>query len=162
MNRESLLLHVLALRSSTHCELLALELALGLQLTQVLTDSLCVLQLLRGWGSMPETRRLCCPDWVEVYRVLAAAKVCILPVTLEKVRAHDDFGVQRMHRRGCWLRSHWTGWQGRQGAGWRALSLPPGAVAMSSPRRRSSSAVRSAKATCSASTNRAASAAGRA
>eukprot|EP00667_Euglena_gracilis_P024839 EG_transcript_28793 len=44
---------------------------------------------------MPETRRLRCPDRVEVRRALAAAAACILPVTLEKVRAHDDRGVQR-------------------------------------------------------------------
>ena len=91
---ESLLLHVPAPRSSTHCELLALELALGLQPTHVLTDSLCSLQLLRGWGSLSESRRICCLDRVEVRRVLAAARACIFPVTLEKVQAHDERGVQ--------------------------------------------------------------------
>ena len=92
---ESLLLHVPKPRSSTHCELLALELALGLQPSHVLTDSLCSLQLLQGWTSFSENRRLCCPDRVEVRRVLESAAACVFRVTFEKVRAHDDFGVQR-------------------------------------------------------------------
>ena len=67
-----------------------------LQPTQILTDSLCSLQLVRGWGTMSESRRLLCHDRAEVRGLLdaaaLAARIC-LPVR-EKVRAHDELGVQ--------------------------------------------------------------------
>jgi hypothetical protein len=92
---ESLLLHLPAARSSTHCELVALELALSLHPAQVLTDSLCALHLLRGWAQMPEARRLRCPDRAEVRRVLVASLTCVGRPSLEKVKAHDTQGVEQ-------------------------------------------------------------------
>ena len=91
---ESLLRSVPAARSSTHCELVALALAMELSPPHVLTDSLCALHLLRGWGTMSVGRQLHCMDRVEVRQVLAAVAACIGRPTLEKVRAHDDVGVR--------------------------------------------------------------------
>ena len=48
---EVLAARVLQPRSSTHCELVALTLALFAEPPHVLTDSLVALQMLRGWGT---------------------------------------------------------------------------------------------------------------
>ena len=92
---ETFMLPMPAARSSTHCELVALTLSMQLLPELVLTDSLCALQLIRGWAGFAEARRLSCLDRVEVREFLAAAGACCCPPTLEKVRAHDEEGVQR-------------------------------------------------------------------
>jgi hypothetical protein len=48
-------------RSSTHCELVAL---------QVLTDSLCSLQLIRGWSSRSTAEVLDCEKRAEMRKVI--------------------------------------------------------------------------------------------
>ena len=91
---ETFMLHVPAARSSTQCELVALTLAMQLLPMQVLSDSLCALQLVRRWPEYSDARRLACPDRVEVRELLAATRACLCPPILEKVRAHDERGVQ--------------------------------------------------------------------
>lgn len=81
---------VLAARSSTHCELVALALSMEQRPTQVLTDSLCALMLLRGWPTWSTARQLRCLDRVEVRQVLVAAANCPSPPLLEKVQAHNE------------------------------------------------------------------------
>ena len=77
-------------RSSTHCELTALGLAMQLSPPQILTDSLASLYMLRGWQSWSVERRLRCPDRREVRWVLSLATLCELAPVLEKVKAHDE------------------------------------------------------------------------
>ena len=84
-------------RSSTHCELAALGLALQLHPVQVLTDSLVSLHMLRGWGSWSVERRLRCPDRREVRWVLSLAALCQPAPVLEKVKAHDEALLRLQH-----------------------------------------------------------------
>jgi hypothetical protein len=94
---EVLLATVSQPRSSTHCELVALCLALSLQPSQILTDSLGSLHLISAWGHWPATRTLRCPDRVEVRQFLyMAAASPTLPV-LEKVTAHDAAALRLRH-----------------------------------------------------------------
>ena len=81
--------HIPSPRSSTHCELEALALAMGMETTQVLTDSLTSLALLEGWPSYSAARILRCADRVEVRRVLQLASGLERAPVLEKVKAHD-------------------------------------------------------------------------
>ena len=83
-------------RSSTHCELAALCLALDLNPSHILTDSLCSLQLISGWGRWSSARMLRCPDRVEVRRFLSRTPSSP-PLSLEKVTAHDDAAVRLGH-----------------------------------------------------------------
>ena len=57
-------------RSSTHCEMVALCLAIQARPTQVLTDSLCSLQLLQRWHAWPLSRQLLCEHRAEVRQAL--------------------------------------------------------------------------------------------
>jgi hypothetical protein len=83
-------------RSSTHCELIALGLALEMDSPQVLTDSLVSLHLLRGWGTWSVERMLHCADRREVRWLLSLAATRTPPV-LEKVAAHDAAALARGH-----------------------------------------------------------------
>ena len=76
-------------RSSTHCELVALCLALRMSPSHILTDSLTSLQLARSWGSRPATHALGCADRVEVRQLLHLACSLTHAPKLEKVKAHD-------------------------------------------------------------------------
>ena len=61
---------VLGPRSSTHCELIALALALEQAPTQVLSDSLAALTMFRNRGCWPQRRLLASGDRVQVRYVL--------------------------------------------------------------------------------------------
>jgi hypothetical protein len=76
-------------RSSTHCELAALCLAVDLSPPLIITDSLCSLQLALHWGTWPTTRTLACADRAVVRQLVATALACPQPPALEKVKAHD-------------------------------------------------------------------------
>ena len=91
---ETFLLPVPSARSSTQCELVALTIAMQLLPELVLTDSLCALHLIRSWHQYSDTRRLACLDRTEVRHFLRASRSCLCPPVLEKVRAHDERGVQ--------------------------------------------------------------------
>ena len=84
---------VSAPRSSTHCELIALILALQQRSSVVLTDSLTSLQLIRNWATWPPARVLRCPDRAEVRQLLHIAQQRPAPPTLEKVKAHNTSAV---------------------------------------------------------------------
>ena len=84
-------------RSSTQCELAALCLALTWNPVQILTDSLCSLQLLLHWGEYAPRRVLACPDRVSVRQVISLASECPAPPLLEKVQAHDEAGIALGH-----------------------------------------------------------------
>ena len=88
---------VMAPRSSTQCELVALCLAMQLVPAQVLTDSLSSLQLVRRWGKRPAAHVLRCSDRVEVRQLLHTASALEQPPVLEKVKAHDDKAVALRH-----------------------------------------------------------------
>jgi hypothetical protein len=62
----TLLAHLHNAHSSTHCELVALCLALSFSPSQILTDSLVSLQLIRSWASRPTAKTLSCPDRAEI------------------------------------------------------------------------------------------------
>ena len=86
-------------RSSTHCELVALCLALTLSPSpsQVLTDSLVSLQLLQHWGHWPAARTLSCPDRIEVRQLIDMALELPQAPALEKVKAHDTPAITAGH-----------------------------------------------------------------
>lgn len=84
-------------RSSTECELVALCLALQLRPRQVLTDSLCALQLLRSWHSYGTRRVLRCDLRPLVRQVLGEAQLCAAPPVLEKVLAHNEAWIRLGH-----------------------------------------------------------------
>ena len=84
-------------RSSTQCELAALCLALQWGPTQVLTDSLTSLQLVRRWGSRPTAHILRCADRVEVRQLVHLAGSMEHPPLLEKVKAHDQRALALGH-----------------------------------------------------------------
>ena len=84
-------------RSSTQCELAALCLAMSLHPPQILTDSLCSLQLLLRWAQFSPKRVLSCVDRVAVRQVIALASQCPTPPLLEKVLAHDAAGIAAGH-----------------------------------------------------------------
>ena len=86
-------------RSSTHCELVALCLALTFSSppAAVLTDSLASLQCIHSWGSWPTARHLQCADRVEVRQFLAMALELEQPPVLEKVKAHDAAALASGH-----------------------------------------------------------------
>jgi hypothetical protein len=87
---EYLQLHIPRARSSTHCELLALGLALWLRPPVVYSDSLTSLQLIRGWGTWSTARTLGCADRVEVRQFITdAITAASAPPALVKVKAHD-------------------------------------------------------------------------
>jgi hypothetical protein len=97
-DREATLqLHVPKPRSSTHCELMALALALELDTPQVLTDSLTSLRLLSSWPLYSTARILRCVDRVEVRRLLHLAAAVAQAPLLEKVKAHDERALQLRH-----------------------------------------------------------------
>ena len=80
-------------RSSTHCELVALALAMTLHPTQVLTDSLAALLMLQSWGKWSPRRILQTPDRGLVRYILHLAGQLTSPPLLEKVKAHDEAAV---------------------------------------------------------------------
>jgi hypothetical protein len=84
-------------RSSTHCELAALCLAIDLMPPLILTDSLSSLQLALRWGTWPTARTLGCADRAVVRQLVASALACPLPPTLEKVKAHDAAAIAIGH-----------------------------------------------------------------
>jgi hypothetical protein len=84
-------------RSSTHCELVALGLALQLEAPTVLTDSLTALHLVAGWGRWPVDRMLRCPDRRELRWLLSLAAGCPAVPVLEKVKAHDTEALRIGH-----------------------------------------------------------------
>ena len=65
--------------------------------SQVLTDSLCSLQLLRGWHQYPLSRVLRCDLRGLVRQVLALACQCPQPPLLEKVQAHNEAWIRLGH-----------------------------------------------------------------
>jgi hypothetical protein len=93
----TLLAHIPDARSSTHCELVALSLALSLSPSQVLTDSLVSLQLIRRWGSRSVAQVLSCADRTEVRRFIHLARQLPQPPLLEKVKAHDTKAIDAGH-----------------------------------------------------------------
>ena len=84
-------------RSSTHCELVALCLALQLSPPQILTDSLTALQLITRWATLPPSRILRCPDRIDIRRFLHLASQQPSPPLLEKVKAHDTAAIALGH-----------------------------------------------------------------
>ena len=84
-------------RSSTHCELVALGLAMQIEAAQVLTDSLTSLRLLRSWAFYSVARVLRCADRVDIRRVLQLAAGCAVPPILEKVKAHNERAIKQGH-----------------------------------------------------------------
>ena len=82
-------------RSSTHCELVALNLALSLAAPQIITDSLTSLRLIAGWSTYSTARILRCADRVEVRWFLQQAGASAS--VLEKVKAHDERGIELGH-----------------------------------------------------------------
>lgn len=86
-------------RSSTHCELAALVLALQMEPRQILSDSLAALTMVARWGTWSMRRLLACRDRVEVRQFLDnAAKLAVAPA-LGKVKAHDIHAVELGHPR---------------------------------------------------------------
>ena len=81
-------------RSSTHCELVALCLAMAFDPPQVLSDSLTSLSMVKGWGAWSASRILKCADRAEVRRLLHMAKECSQAPLLEKVKAHDEKALE--------------------------------------------------------------------
>ena len=77
-------------RSSTHCELAALCLALSLVPTppQVITDSLTSLRLASSWGRWPVARTLRCADRMEIRQLVHMALQLPQPPLLERFKAH--------------------------------------------------------------------------
>ena len=84
-------------RSSTECELVALALALPRCPSQILTDSLCSLQLLGGWGRYAVSRILQCDLRGLVRQVLALARQCPEPPVFEQVQAHNEAWIRLGH-----------------------------------------------------------------
>ena len=117
-------------RSSTQCELTALVLAVSLQPTHILTDSLTSLHLVRGWGAFPTARALGCADRVEVRQFLHAASAAGISPTLEKVKAHDERAIELGHPKaaGNDRADQLAGQASATGAPWR-----PDAVAFGDP-----------------------------
>jgi hypothetical protein len=77
-------------RSSTHCEMEAILLIETCDTSHALSDSLCALQYIKGWGFWTHARMLACPDRAEVRRFLHQWEGALLPPVLEKVLAHDE------------------------------------------------------------------------
>ena len=94
---KALQLHVPEPQSMTHCELLALALALGLETPQVVTDSLTSLRLLSRWPLYSTARILRCADRVEVRHVLHLAAAADQAPLFEKVKAHDECALWLRH-----------------------------------------------------------------
>ena len=96
---ESRLVTITSSCSSTHCELVALCLALSLASTppQVLTDSLTSLRLARSWGQYTVARTLRCADRVELRQLIYMAMQVPEPPVLEKVKAHDEGEIAAGH-----------------------------------------------------------------
>ena len=90
---------VLMPRSSTHCELVALLLALDMQPPQILTDSLAAMLLLQNWGSWPPQRTLQSLDRVEVRHFLHRVTALSPLPQLVKVKAHDERAIEMGHPR---------------------------------------------------------------
>ena len=82
-------------RSSTHCELLALQLVreISEHPQLVLTDSLCSLQLIRGWSSRSTAEVLDCEERAEVRKFILQWADDPHPPELEKVKARDAKGL---------------------------------------------------------------------
>ena len=89
--------HIPKPRSSTHCELVALCLAMQFSPPQILTDSLVSLQLVRRWGSRTLAQVLACPDRPEVRQFLHMVASCSSPPLLEKVKAHNLSAIDLGH-----------------------------------------------------------------
>jgi ribonuclease HI len=85
-----------AARSSTQCELVALQLVRRLEPSPplVLTDSLCALQLIQGWGQRSTARVLESEDRAEVRGFLHQWRDHPTPPVLEKVAAHNREAIQ--------------------------------------------------------------------
>ena len=79
-------------RSSTHCELVALNLVPRFNPCPplVLTDSLCALQLLGGWGRRPSRAVFACSERALVRQFILQWGEGSRPPMLEKVKAHND------------------------------------------------------------------------
>jgi ribonuclease HI len=90
---------VLAPRSSTHCELVALFLALDFPTTQILTDSRAALLMLQKWGSWPLQRTLHSADRMDVRRLIDRAMRLGRRPQLVKVKAHDVDALRLGHPR---------------------------------------------------------------
>jgi ribonuclease HI len=84
-------------RSSTHCELAALCLALGFDTPLVLSDSLTALRMIRSWGTWSTARVLRCHDRAEVRRFMHFAIQRTAAPRLEKVKAHNSEWLQLGH-----------------------------------------------------------------
>ena len=96
--------------SSTHCELVALLLAMRLHPAQILTDSLSSLQLLRSWHRRSTASVLQCPLRSLVRQLIAAARTSPAPPALVKVKAHDAAALDLQHPRalGNDRADHWA------------------------------------------------------
>ena len=97
-------------RSSTHCELIALALALQLRPPHILTDSLASLHLLKSWGTWRAQRILQSADRALVRQVLHLAGQLTSPPVLEKVKAHDAAALAAGHPKavGNDIADHWA------------------------------------------------------
>ena len=77
--------HIQSPRSSTHCELAAIELSVDvLEKEAVYTDSLASLHILGGFASWPIGRQLRCQERTTVRKILCCRRLKLL----EKVKAH--------------------------------------------------------------------------
>ena len=81
--------------SSTGCELVAIALALRGEPEEILTDSLCALQLLRSCHRRSAAQILGCDVRILVRLVVGVARSSFMPPALEKVRAHDNDALGR-------------------------------------------------------------------
>ena len=86
-------------RSSTHCELVAICLALSFDPAppEILTDSLTALRMALAWGRWPVSRTLRCTDRVVVRQLVHMAAQLEQPPVLEKVKAHDTVAISGGH-----------------------------------------------------------------
>ena len=107
---EILLARVVVPRSSTHCELVALSLAMRMSAVQVVTDSLVALQLLRSWNSKTIKEVLRCGERDIVRYILHLAEMKRECPKLQKVKAHDTeaLGAGRPQAVGNDLADSWA------------------------------------------------------
>ncbi len=79
-------------RSSTHCELVALNLVVQFPSPPplILSDSLCSLQLIGSWGRRPPRVTLACTERSLIREFILQWNVRPAPPVLEKVKAHND------------------------------------------------------------------------
>ena len=94
------LCHIPSPRSTTHCELVGIRLAVSSGAKAVFSDSLAALLTIRDWETWPVSRRLKCADRTEVRAILHNASGQLH--LLEKVKAHRTDGEASSDPRVAW------------------------------------------------------------